>query len=87
MEQLNIPQTLFALLKATMNNNRCSFKIQNRLSEPTNVKNGIRQADSLACLICNIALQIVVRDVALNARGTIFSKSVQTVAHAVDIDK
>ena len=50
MEELNIPQKLTALVKATMNKTQCRLKIQNRLSEPINVKNGVQQGDALACL-------------------------------------
>jgi hypothetical protein len=46
MEGMNIPQKLIAVVKATMNNTHCQVKIQNRLSEPTNVKNGVRQGDA-----------------------------------------
>ena len=56
MEELNIPQNLIALVKATMNNTQCQVKIKNRFSEPINVKNGVQQGDALACLLFNIAL-------------------------------
>jgi sorting nexin-29 len=72
MEGLNIQQNLIALVKATMNNTQCRFKIQNRFSEPINVKNSIRQEDALACLLFNIALEKVIRDTARIIRGTIF---------------
>jgi len=79
-------QPWIALVKAMMNNTHCWFKIQNRLSEPVSVKNGVRQGDALACLLFNIALEKVIRDAAVNARGTIFYKSVQILAYADDID-
>ena len=41
MEELNVSQKLIALVKATMNNTQCRVKIQNKLSEPINVKNGV----------------------------------------------
>jgi hypothetical protein len=72
MEELNIPQKLIALVKATMNNTQCQVKIQNRFSEPINVKNGVQQGDAWACLLFNIALEKVIRDAAVNIRGTIF---------------
>jgi sorting nexin-29 len=56
---------------ATMNNTQCRVKIQ-IFSEPINVKNGVRQGDALACLLFNIALEKVIRDVSVNIRGTIF---------------
>ena len=50
MEKLNIPKRT-ALVKATMNNTKCQAKIQNRLSEPITVKNGVRQGDALVFLL------------------------------------
>jgi sorting nexin-29 len=72
VEELNIPQKLIVLVKATVNNTQCRVKIQNRLSEPINIKNGVRQGGALACLLFNIALEKVIRDAAINIRVTIF---------------
>ena len=86
MEELSISQKLIALVMTTMNNTQCRVKIKNRFSEPINIKNGVRQGDALACLLFNIALKKVIRDAAVNIRGTIFYKSIQIVAYADDID-
>jgi sorting nexin-29 len=86
MGEINLPQKLIALLRATMNNTQCGVKIRKRLSEPINVKNGAGQGDLLACLLFNIALEKVIRDTAVNIRGTIFYKSVQILAYADGID-
>ena len=48
-----------------MNNTQCRVKIQNRLSEPINVKNGVRQGDALASLLFNVALEKVIRHAAV----------------------
>jgi hypothetical protein len=66
--------------------NRIRVKIQNRLSEPNSVKNGVRQGDALACLLFYVALEKIIRDTAVNMRGTIFYKSVKILAYADDID-
>ncbi|XP_071039850.1 uncharacterized protein [Parasteatoda tepidariorum] len=50
------------------------------------VKNGVRQGDALACLLCNLALEKIIRDSGINTRGHIFHKSVQVFAFADDID-
>ena len=86
MKEMNISQKLIALVKATMNNTQCRVKIQNKLSEPINITNGVRQGDALACLLFIIALEKVIRDATVNIRGTIFYKSVQILAYADDID-
>jgi len=40
----------------------------------------------LGCQKVNIALEKVIRDAAVNIRGTIFYKSLQILAYADDID-
>jgi sorting nexin-29 len=47
---------------------------------------GVRQGDALACLLFNIDLEKVIRDLGINQRGTIFYKSVQILAYADDTD-
>jgi sorting nexin-29 len=86
MEELNIPQKLIALVKAALSNTQCQVKIQNRFSETLNVKNGVQQGDALGCLLFNIALGKVIRDAAVNIKGTTFYKSIQILAYADDID-
>jgi hypothetical protein len=68
-----------------MNNTQSRIKIQNRFSEPINVKNGVQQEHALACLLFNTVLEKVIRDAAVNTRGTIFHKSVQFLAYVNDI--
>ena len=46
----------------------------------------MRQGDTLACLLFNIALEKVVWDSGIQTRGTIFFKTVQILAYADDID-
>jgi len=60
MEEVNIPKKLIAFVKATIKNTQCRVKIQNRLSELVNFKNGVRQGDALACLLFNTALEKVI---------------------------
>ena len=45
---------------------------------------GLRQGDSLACLLFNLALEKVVRNAGMQTSGTIFYKSVQLLAYADD---
>ena len=86
MEEFEIPHKLIKLVKATMDNSQCRVKIQADLSDPFITRNGLRQGDSLACLLFNIALEKIIRDAGIQTRGTIFYKSVQILAFADDID-
>jgi sorting nexin-29 len=47
---------------------------------------GLRQGDSLACLLFNIALEKVIGDSGIHTRSTVFYKSVQLLAYAGDIN-
>jgi sorting nexin-29 len=46
----------------------------------------VRQSDALACLLFNIALEKVIRDLSIQTRGTIFFKTVKIPAYADGID-
>jgi sorting nexin-29 len=41
------------------------------------IKEGVRKGDTLACLLFNISLEKVIRDVEVETRGTIFNTSVK----------
>jgi sorting nexin-29 len=82
MEEVHIPRILIALAQANMRKTQCQIKIQNMLSSPIITRNGVRQGDSLSCLLLNIALH----KAGINTTGTIFYKSVQILAFADDID-
>jgi sorting nexin-29 len=62
MKELQIPKKLITLVLTTLKNSKCQIKIQNNFSDPIEIKNGLRQGDSLACLLFNIALEKVIRD-------------------------
>ena len=86
MMGFGVPSKLIRLVKTTMINVQCSVQIQSHLSEPISTTRGVRQGDALACLLCNIALEKVIRDSGIQTRRTIFFKIVQILAYADDID-
>jgi hypothetical protein len=59
-----------------MENTKSQVRIQPDLSDPITAKKGLRQGDSLACLLFNLALEELVRDAGIQTNGTIFYKSV-----------
>ncbi|GFV72407.1 reverse transcriptase domain-containing protein [Trichonephila clavipes] len=62
MTEFKIPKKLVNLTKATLKNVRCRIKIQKYLSEPITTERGLRQGDSLACLLFNLVLEKCIRD-------------------------
>ena len=86
MMELGIPSKLIRLVKTTMTDVQCSVQIQSNLSEPISTTHGVRKGDALACLLFNIVLEKVIWDLSIQTRRTIFSKTVQILAYADDID-
>jgi hypothetical protein len=66
MKEFQIPRKLIALIKATTSNTLCQIRIQNLLSDPIHIKNGVRKGDALAYLLSSIALEKVIRDSGIN---------------------
>ncbi|GFT66124.1 reverse transcriptase domain-containing protein [Trichonephila clavipes] len=62
MTEFKIPKTPVNLTKATLKNVRCRIKIQKYLSEPFTTERGLRQGDSLECLLFNLVLEKCIRD-------------------------
>ena len=86
MSEFNIPSKLIRLTRMTMENTQSQVRIQSDLSDLITTKKGLRQGDSLACLLFNLALEKAVRNAGIQKSGTIFYKSVQLLAYADDID-
>jgi sorting nexin-29 len=86
MLEFGIPPKLVRLTQATMEGTTAKVKVQNELSESVHIQNGLRQGNSLACILFNITLEKVIRDPNINQLGNIFYKSVQILAYADDTD-
>jgi sorting nexin-29 len=80
MSEFNIPNKLIRPTRMTMENTKCQVRIQSDLSDPITTKKGIRQGDSLACLLFNLALEKVVRNAGIQTNRTILYKSVYLLA-------
>jgi len=86
MSEFNIANKLIRTTRMTMENTQIQVRIQSDLSGLITTKKGLRQGDSLDCLLFNLALEKVVRNEGIQTSGTIFYKSVQLLAYADDID-
>ncbi|GFT10571.1 reverse transcriptase domain-containing protein [Trichonephila clavipes] len=86
MTELKIPKKLINLTKATLKNVRCRIKLQKYLSESFTTERGLRQGDSLACLLFNLLLEECIRESSLDRSGTLWNRSLQILSYANDID-
>ena len=75
MKEFKIPDKLIRLVKITLENSQNLVRIQSATSEPFQKTGGLRQGDSLSCLLFNLALEKVIRDAGIQTRGTIFQRS------------
>jgi hypothetical protein len=82
MSEFNIPNKLIRLTRMTMENTKSQVRIQSDLSDPITMKKCLRQGDSLACLLFNLTLEMVVRKAGIQTNETIFYKSVQLLTYA-----
>lgn len=57
-------------------------KMLNNLSEPFGTSRDLKQGDTLSCILFNVALEKVVRDLSI---GTIYNETIQILAYAGDI--
>lgn len=69
-------------MKATMENNQCQVKVQADFSHSLEVMNWLKQGDSLACLLFNLALEKVIRDSGFQRGAKLFCKSIYLLAFA-----
>ena len=86
MTEFGIPSKLIRFVKTTMTNVQCSVQIQSHLSELIPTAREVKQGDTLACLLFNVALERFIRDSGIQTKGTIFFKTVQILPYADDID-
>jgi hypothetical protein len=70
----------------TMENTQSQVRIKTDLSDLITTKKGLRQGDSLACLLFNLALGKFIRNAGIQMSGTIFYKSVHLLGYADNID-
>ena len=84
MSEFNIPNKLIRLTRMTMENTQSQVRIQSDLSDLITTKKGLRQGDSLACLLFSLALEKL-RNAGIQTSGTIFYKSVHNSWHMLMI--
>jgi hypothetical protein len=84
VEEFQIPRKLRSLGEITLRNVRCKVKTPSGFTDPFDTKKGLRQGDTLFCMLFNTVLEKAVREANLDIRGTILHKSMQILAYADD---
>ncbi|XP_054719192.1 uncharacterized protein LOC129228537 [Uloborus diversus] len=86
MYEFGIPPKLINLVKMTLGSVKCRIKTMSEVSEVLYTERGLRQGDSLSCILFNLALEKVIRDSSINTRATILQRTIQILAYVDDID-
>lgn len=86
MCNMQVPPKLVKLIRKTMEAVWCSVRVGGELSASFQTYRGLRQGDSLACLLFNFALEGAVRESGIQVGRTIFDSPVQILGYADDID-
>lgn len=86
MNQLGIPKRLILLCQMTLADTKSAIRVANKASEPFTTTQGFRQGDALSCDLFNICLEIIVRRADVRASNNIFTRSLQLLGYADDID-
>ena len=99
LDSLAIPKKMIRLVKMTLEQSACKVKVQNELSAKFLVNRGLRQGDSLSCILFNLVLERVIRNIDVRMgtlahytrgrgsqqTGTIYNQQVQYMAYADDV--
>lgn len=81
IETFILPSKLIGYLSSQSEVPRLGVRIQSDLSESIHTGKGLCQGKALACLLYNIALEKVIRDIKIQTTGVIFYKSVQILTY------
>ena len=71
LQEFGIPNKLTRMIYVTLNNSRSKVKVQGEYSREFRIRQGLRQGDSLSCMLFNLTLERVIRNINIDTRGTI----------------
>ena len=86
MKELGFETKLIRLVKATLDGTWCRVKVQNDLSDPFAIKEGLKQGDALSCLLFNLALELAMRRAGISTSRTLANGVIQVLGFTDDLD-
>jgi hypothetical protein len=84
IEEMQIPRKISNLVCTILRSTRVRVKIQGQLTREFKVRS-LRQGDALSTTLFNLCLEHVMRQIPLNLRGSIYTRSLQYIAFADDV--
>lgn len=86
MLDLGILAKLVSLTRMTMPHTTALVRVANSLGDAFETYVELKQGDGLAVLLCNLALEKVLRKLPVDTKGTLLYRSCQIVVYGDDID-
>lgn len=87
LESFKIPKKLIQMVKVCLHESKGRVKVGNSLSDPFDIKCGLKQGDALSPLLFNLTLEYAVKKVEESGAGLQFNgKTIQLLTYADDID-
>jgi sorting nexin-29 len=83
---LGVPVKIVNLIKMTLQRTCSKVTLAGQKSREFDVGRGLRQGDTLSCMLFNLTLERVVRKLDINPGGTLLNRTVHCLAYADDID-
>ena len=80
-----ISTKLVNLTKMTMTETLAHVTVQNKLTKPFELTEGLNQVDGLPLLLFHLSLEYAIRKTSVDRLGVLYYKSVQIAAYADDI--
>lgn len=86
LEKLQVPTKIIRMVMTTMKGSKCLVRVGLDLPEEFEVNRGVRQGDSLACLLFNLLEEEAVRQSGIQIGASLFNRVVQILGYADDLD-
>jgi len=86
LEVFKIPRKLINLIGMTLRKTTGRVKVQNMTTEEFAINKGLRQWGALSTQIFNVVLEKVMRHIQINKWGSIYTRTLQILAYADDVN-
>ncbi len=86
MRELGFELKLIRLVRATLKGTQSRVKLREDMSDPFEIKEGLKQGDALSTLLFNVALEGAMRRAGIQTSRTLATGIVQILGFADDID-
>ena len=83
---MGIPKKLVKMIQVCIHDNKGRVRVTNELSNPFEIREGLKQGDALSPLLFNLVLEYVIRYVQESKTGVTLNGTTQVLAYADDLD-